>query len=219
MFTASGVYIEMSPWRPPFTMRGRQGYAAVLKITLSRGRLKCNKGRTMRTCLSWIQPHPHKAILRHLLNKINSFLCAFTNYFENQLLPDDLIIARNHGDHENDECDIKRALVRQADVHIKVEIQSNSEFLSLTSSRTQSLGWPRLKIDVQDPYNIVFGCSTYARKDDEISFPMAPIPGPTKIRLNQNCQNNFNIQSPTHPGVVHIKTDAHIIYDIQLGCS
>jgi hypothetical protein len=38
MFAASGVYIEISPWPPPFMMMGRQGYVAVdLKITLSRG--------------------------------------------------------------------------------------------------------------------------------------------------------------------------------------
>jgi hypothetical protein len=43
MFAASGVYIEMSPWPPPFTMMERQGYA---------GQLKCNKGTMMRACLS-----------------------------------------------------------------------------------------------------------------------------------------------------------------------
>jgi hypothetical protein len=36
MFATSGVYIEMSLCRPPFMMRGRQSYATVLKITLSR---------------------------------------------------------------------------------------------------------------------------------------------------------------------------------------
>jgi hypothetical protein len=35
MFVASGVYIEMSLWPLPFTMMGRQCYAAALKITLS----------------------------------------------------------------------------------------------------------------------------------------------------------------------------------------
>jgi hypothetical protein len=60
MFVASGIYIEMFPWPPPFTMMGRQCYVADLKITLSRGRLKCKKGRMMRICLSWIQPHPHE---------------------------------------------------------------------------------------------------------------------------------------------------------------
>jgi hypothetical protein len=35
MFAVSGVYIQMSPWPPPFTMIGRQGCAAALKITLS----------------------------------------------------------------------------------------------------------------------------------------------------------------------------------------
>jgi hypothetical protein len=83
MFAASGVYIVMSPWPPPFTMMGRQGYTAALKITLSRGQLKCKKGRMMRTCLSWIQPHPHVAIRRNFLNMVNSFLCSSTKYFKN----------------------------------------------------------------------------------------------------------------------------------------
>jgi hypothetical protein len=38
------------------------------------------------------------------------------------LLPKDLIIVRNCGDDEKDEQDIKRALERQEDAHIKVEI-------------------------------------------------------------------------------------------------
>jgi hypothetical protein len=36
----------------------------------------------------------------------------------------------------------------QGDAYIKVEIQSNSEFQSLTSSPTQSPGPPRLQIDL-----------------------------------------------------------------------
>jgi hypothetical protein len=82
----------------------------------------------MRTCLSWIQPHPHVAILRYLLNTINLFLYSSTNYFENRLLHNDLIIVRNNRDAEEDERDIKRVLERQGDAHIKVETQSNSKF-------------------------------------------------------------------------------------------
>jgi hypothetical protein len=141
----------------------------------------------MRTCLSWIQPHPHVVIQMHLLNTVNSFLCSSTKYFENQLLPNDLIIVRNHGDEEEDEWDIKRVLERQGDTHIKVEIQSNSEFQSMTSSLTQSPGPCWLQIDVQDAYDIRFGHSTYARKEDETRFRMAQVPGPTKIRFDQNC--------------------------------
>jgi hypothetical protein len=103
------------------------------------------------------------------------------------LLPNDLIIVSNHGDDEEDERDIKRVLERQGDAHIKVEIQSNSEFQSLTSSPTRNPGPPQLQINVQDAYEIRFRLSTYARKDDEIKFPMAPIPGPTKIGFDQNC--------------------------------
>jgi hypothetical protein len=68
------------------------------------------------------------------------------------LLSNDLIIVGNHGDDEEDERDNKRVLERQGDAHIKVEIQSNLELQSLTSSPTQSPEPPRLQIDVQDAY-------------------------------------------------------------------
>jgi hypothetical protein len=54
------------------------------------------------------------------------------------LLPNELIIVRNHGDVEEDKRDIERALERQGDAHVKVEMQSNLEFQSLTSSPTRS---------------------------------------------------------------------------------
>jgi hypothetical protein len=139
----------------------------------------------MRTCLSWIQPYLHGAILRYLLNTVNSFLCSSTNYFENRLLPNDLIIVRNHGYDEEDEWNIKRALERQGDAHIKVEIQSNSEFQSLTLSPTQSPGPPRLQIDVRDTHEIGFGCCIYAQKEDEINFLMTLVPGLTKFGFDQ----------------------------------
>jgi hypothetical protein len=172
----------------------------------------------MRTSIAWIQPHPHGAIVRHISNTIISFLCFSVNYLENRLLPNNLIIIKNHGDDEEDERDIKRALERQEDAHIKVKMQSNSEFHSLTSSPTRSSGPPRLQIDVQNAYQIRFGRSTYAQKEDEITFPMDLVPCPTKIELDKNYRNNFNIQSPNGLGAVHIKTDAHVAYGIQLGC-
>jgi hypothetical protein len=103
MLAASGVYIQMSLWPPRLMMMGRQGCGAALKMTLSRGRLKCKKRRRMRTSVTWIQPHPHGAILRHISNTVISFLCSSVNYLENRLLPNDLIIVRNHGDDEKDE--------------------------------------------------------------------------------------------------------------------
>jgi hypothetical protein len=45
---------------------------------------------------------PHGTILRHILNTVNSFLYSSTNFLENQLLRNDLIIVRNHGDDEED---------------------------------------------------------------------------------------------------------------------
>jgi hypothetical protein len=135
----------------------------------------------MRTSIAWIQPHPHGAILRHILNMVISFLCSSINYLENRLLCNDLIIIRNYGDDEEDERDIKRALERQGDAHIKVEIQSNSEFQSLTSSPTRSTRPLRLQIDVQDAYQIGFGHSIYAQKEDEMTSPLVLVAGPTKI--------------------------------------
>jgi hypothetical protein len=38
------------------------------------------------------------------------------------VLSNNLIIVRNHGDDEEHEQDIKRALEREGDTHIKVEI-------------------------------------------------------------------------------------------------
>jgi hypothetical protein len=97
------------------------------------------------------------------------------------LLPNDLNIVRNHGDDEEDKWDINMALKRQRDAHIKVEIQSDSEFQSLTLSPTRSKGSPHLQIDVHDTYEIGFGHSTYARKEDEITFLKALVRDPTKI--------------------------------------
>jgi hypothetical protein len=86
-------------------------------------------------------------------------------------------------------------------------------------SLTRSPGPPQVQIDIQDEYKIGFGCPTYAQKVDEINLPMALVPSPTKIRFDQNFQNKFNIQSPSHLGAVHIKSDAQVAYDIKLGRS
>jgi hypothetical protein len=48
---------------------------------------------------------------------------------------------------------------------------------------------------------------------------MEPVPSPNQIVFGQNCKNSLNIQSPTRLGAVHIKTDAQVAYDIQLGRS
>jgi hypothetical protein len=48
-----GANIQVPPWPPPFTIRGRHGGVAVWKMNLSRGRLKFKKGRMM-TSLLWI---------------------------------------------------------------------------------------------------------------------------------------------------------------------
>jgi hypothetical protein len=118
MFAAPGAYILMLSWPRPFTMTGRQGCGAALKTTLSRGRLKCKKGRMMRSPLGWIQPDEDITILdittpsieeqgpitrsraQQLRRQVNLFLCSSANDLENRLLPNDLIVIRNKGvDH------------------------------------------------------------------------------------------------------------------------
>jgi hypothetical protein len=80
-----------------------------------------------------------------------------------------------------DKRSIKKVLESKGDVHEKVANQSNSELPS--SSPTQSPGPPCIQIDVQIAYDLRFGCSTYARKAKEITFPIAPVSCLTKIRV------------------------------------
>jgi hypothetical protein len=56
-----------------------------------------------------------------------------------------------------DMWDIKKVLEIQENTRNKVEVQANSEYRSLNSSPTQSLGPHWLKIDVQDAYDLQFG--------------------------------------------------------------
>jgi hypothetical protein len=82
----------------------------------------------------------------------------------------------------------KKVLESQGDVHEKMVNQSNLELPS--SSRTRSPGPQRIQIDVQILYDLYFRCSTYAWKSKEITFPMAPVPCPTKIGVVRNHQNS-----------------------------
>jgi hypothetical protein len=66
------------------------------------------------------------------------------------LLPNDLIILRNHGDDEEDERDIKKVPEIRGNTHNKVKVQANSESRSLTLSPTQTPGPHCLQIDVKD---------------------------------------------------------------------
>jgi hypothetical protein len=92
-----------------------------------------------------------------------------------------------------DKWSIKKVLESQQDVHEKVANQSTSELPS--SSPTRSSGPPCIQIDVQIGYDVRFGHSTYARKDKEIMFLMAPVSCPTKIGVIRNHQNNTDFQN------------------------
>jgi hypothetical protein len=83
-----------------------------------------------------------------------------------------------------DKWSIKKVLESQGDVHEKVANQSNSELPS--SSPTRSLGPPRIQIDVQIAYDLLFRRSTYAQKAKEITFPMTLVSCPAKIGVVRN---------------------------------
>jgi hypothetical protein len=87
-----------------------------------------------------------------------------------------------------DKWNIKKVLESKGDVHEKVANQSNSELPSLSSTR--SPGPPHIQIDVQIVYDLRFLRSTYARKAKEITFPMALVSCPSKIRVVRNHQNS-----------------------------
>jgi hypothetical protein len=72
-----------------------------------------------------------------------------------------------------DKQSIKKVLEGQGDVHEKVANQSNLKLSS--SSPTRSSGPSHIQIDVQIAYDLRFGCSTYARKGKEITFPMESV--------------------------------------------
>jgi hypothetical protein len=52
-----------------------------------------------------------------------------------------------------------------------------------------------IQIDVQIAYDLCFGRSTYALKDKEITFLVAPVSCPTKIGVIRNHQNNIDFQN------------------------
>jgi hypothetical protein len=54
------------------------------------------------------------------------------------VLSNNLIIVRNHGDDEEHEQDIKRALEREGDTHIKVEIRFRIPEFDFESNNSQS---------------------------------------------------------------------------------
>jgi hypothetical protein len=92
-----------------------------------------------------------------------------------------------------DKRSIKKVLESQGDMQEKVANQSNSELPSL--SPTWSPGSLRIQIDVQIANDLRFGCSTYARKAKEITFPMESVSCPTKIGVICNHQNSTNFQN------------------------
>jgi hypothetical protein len=92
-----------------------------------------------------------------------------------------------------DKRSIEKVLESQGDVHETVATQSNLELPSL--SPTRSPGPPRIQIGVQIAYHICFGCSTYAQKTKEITFPMELVSCPTNVGDVRNHQNSTNFQN------------------------
>ena len=93
--------------------------------------------------------------------KVSSFQINLSFGFENKLLPNDLIIVRNHGDDEEDVGEEFGGVVDE------LEAQSKS-----SSSLLRSPGVARTKINAQAAYGVRFGCSLYGWKDNFKELPM-----------------------------------------------
>ena len=93
---------------------------------------------------------------------MRSFQINLSFGFENKLLPNDLIIVRNHGDDEEDIGEEFGGVVDE------LEAQSKS-----SSSLLRSPGAARTKINTQAAYGVRFGCSLYGWKDNFKEFPLA----------------------------------------------
>ena len=107
--------------------------------------------------------------------KVRSFQINLSFGFENKLLPNDLIIVRNHGD---DEEDIREEFGGVVD---ELEAQSKS-----SSSLLRSPGVARTKINAQAAYGVRFGCSLYGWKDNFKELPMALVSDPNSLGVNRN---------------------------------
>jgi hypothetical protein len=94
-----------------------------------------------------------------------------------------------------DKRNINKVLESQGDVHEKVANQSNLKLPSVSPSRSPRPA--RIQIDIQIPYDLHFGHSTYARKARERTFPLEPVSCPTKIGVIGNHQNS-------HPTITYL---------------
>ena len=96
--------------------------------------------------------------------KVSSFQINLSSGFENKLLPNDLIIVRNHGDDEEDIGEEFGGVVDE------LEAQSKS-----SSSLLRSPGTAHTKINARAAYGVRLGCSLYGWKDNFKEIPMALI--------------------------------------------
>ncbi|TVU13612.1 hypothetical protein EJB05_40328, partial [Eragrostis curvula] len=98
---------------------------------------------------------------------VSSFLMSSIYGFENKMLPNELIIVRNHGDDEDVAGELLGGVEGRQEVQIKFEAQSKS-----VSSPFRTPTPVGTKTGAQVAYEIGFGCSLYGWKAKKITFPM-----------------------------------------------
>ena len=105
--------------------------------------------------------------------KVSSFQINLSSGFENKLLPNDLIIVRNHGDDEEDVGEEFGGVVDQQGQPSGVGGQAELEAQSKSSSSLLRIpGTARTKINAHAAYGVRFGCSLYGWKDNFKELPM-----------------------------------------------
>jgi len=111
---------------------------------------------------------------------MSSFQINLSSRFENKLLPNDLIIVRNHGYDEEDVGEEFEGAVDQQQ-QPELEAQSKSSSSLLRSPRAAFS-----KNNTTATYGVHFGRSLYGWKGNFKELPMALVSGPNSLGVDRN---------------------------------
>jgi hypothetical protein len=187
---ACTIMPSRTPWRPPWQTNSAARTYDYMVLVASPADADINTSDTITPSIEMHGPITTSQT-QWLNHQVNSFLYSSTSDLENRLLLNDLIFISNHRIDHGEHVGHQGVLESQRDMHAKVEIQSNSEFQSLTLSPTRSPRPLCLQIDAHDMYDLRFGRSSYSWKDKEIRLPTQLVSCPTKIGVTCNYQKRL----------------------------
>ena len=121
---------------------------------------------------------------RQLKLQVSSFLCTYSCAFENNVLPNELIILRNEGKDQQEYGEGLGGVEGQQGRSDQGGGPNHS-----TSFQFRTLGAARRKTDAQATYGVGFGRSIYGWNENFIRFPMAQVSHQNSTRVDGNRQN------------------------------